>query len=272
MGTTHTRQVRFEGAQGHVLEGRLELPSQAARAYALFAHCFTCSKDYLAPKRIGQALAEGGIAVLRFDFTGLGASQGAFSETGFSSNVADIVHAAGFLRRDHAAPAILIGHSLGGAATLAAAVEIPESRLVATIAAPSEPAQLKEHLTGVIPEIERQGAHEVKIAGRPFTLTRRFLEDLTAQDLGPVIRGLGRALMVFHSPLDEVVGIDHGERIFPRHATPRASWCWRGRTTWSRPGRMPAISPMSSPPGPGVIRRAAENGLAICTSGLVYAL
>lgn len=222
MDKTHTRVVRFEGALGHVLEGRLELPHQAPRAYALFAHCFTCSKDYLAPKRIGQALAARGIAVLRFDFTGLGASQGAFSETGFSTNVADIVHAAGFLRRDHDAPSLLIGHSLGGAATLAAAVEIPEARLVATIAAPSEPAQLKEHLMGVIPEIERRGAFEVRIAGRPFTLTRRFLDDLTAQDLGPIIQDLGRALMVFHSPLDDVVGIGHGERIFAQARQPKS--------------------------------------------------
>jgi alpha/beta superfamily hydrolase len=222
MEATHTRQVRFEGNQGHVLEGRLELPARTARAYALFAHCFTCSKDYLAPKRIGQALAARGIAVLRFDFTGLGASRGDFSKTGFSSNVADIIQAAGFLRRDHAAPAILIGHSLGGAATLAAAAEIPESRLVATIAAPSEPAQLKVHLTGMIPEIERHGAYEVRIAGRAFTLTRQFLEDLTAQDLGPVIRSLGRALMVFHSPLDDVVDIGHGERIFVQARHPKS--------------------------------------------------
>ncbi len=221
MDQTHTRAVRFEGALGHVLEGRLELPTQVPRAYALFAHCFTCSKDYLAPKRIGQALAARGVAVLRFDFTGLGASQGTFSETGFSTNVADIVHAAAFLRRDHGAPAILVGHSLGGAATLAAAPQIPESRLVATIAAPSEPAQLKAHLSGVIPEIERRGAHEVRIAGRPFTLTRRFLEDLSARDLGPLIRDLGRTLMVFHSPLDDVVGIEHGERIFAQARQPK---------------------------------------------------
>jgi putative redox protein len=207
-------RFQFPGAEGQQLAAALELPDQAPVAYALFAHCFTCGKDVLAAKRIAVALAAKGIAVLRFDFTGLGSSEGDFANSTFSSNVADLVCAANHLRDTRQAPAILIGHSLGGAAVLAAAAQIPEARAVVTIGAPSDPT----HVTGLfadrIEDIRRHGKVEVSLAGRPFQIKREFLDDIAEHNLMDHIGRLHRALLVMHSPTDDTVGIDNATRIF----------------------------------------------------------
>lgn len=204
----------FPNARGQTLAALLERPDREAAAFALFAHCFTCSKDNLAAKRIAEALAARGIAVLRFDFTGLGASEGEFANTGFSSNVADLVAAADHLRRTERAPALLVGHSLGGAAVLAAADRVPEARAVATIAAPSDP----EHVTGLfkdrIADIRARGEGEVVLEGRSFRIRREFLDDVAEQNLIARVASLRKALLVLHSPTDDRVGIDNASRIF----------------------------------------------------------
>jgi putative redox protein len=206
--------VRFPGAFGSELAGRLDTPLLPPRAYALFAHCFTCSKESKAASFISAALTEYGIAVLRFDFTGLGASEGDFANTGFSSNVSDLVAAAEWLRAHHGAPAILIGHSLGGAAVLAAAGRIAEARAVVTIGAPSEPAHIKAMLKSSVGEIEARGEAEVEIGGRRFRIKREFLEDLEQQTQKQYIAGLRRALLVMHSPIDGTVPIENATGIF----------------------------------------------------------
>lgn len=209
-----SQKFQFPGADGQQLAAVLDLPAEMPRAFALFAHCFTCGKDVLAAKRVADALTMHGIAVLRFDFTGLGASEGEFANSHFSSNVADLVKAADHLRETHQAPALLIGHSLGGAAVLAAAESIPEAKLVATIAAPADP----EHVTGLfkdhIETIRAKGEGEVQLAGRPFRIKRAFLEDVANQRLTERIRKLRKALLIFHSPTDNTVGIDNASEIF----------------------------------------------------------
>ena len=204
----------FPNAKGERLAALLDLPMGVPRAYALFAHCFTCGKDVHAAKRIADRLKDHDIAVLRFDFTGLGGSDGEFANTTFSSNIADLVAAADHLRKTHAAPALLIGHSLGGAAVLAAAGQIPEVKAVATIAAPSDPM----HVTGLFKEhetaIHERGEVEVKLSGRPFRIRRDFLDDVAEQNLDARIHGLRRALLILHSPTDDIVGIEHASHIF----------------------------------------------------------
>ncbi|HYC45226.1 MAG TPA: bifunctional alpha/beta hydrolase/OsmC family protein [Burkholderiales bacterium] len=205
--------VRFPATHGHALAARLELPAGEPRAYAIFAHCFTCSKDSKGAVYIGQALAARGIGVLRFDFTGLGQSGGTFAESTFSSNVEDIVCAANFLRERYAAPEILIGHSLGGAAILAAAGRIAEARAVATLGAPFEPSHV-EHLLKNREELATKGEATVDIGGRPFQIRREFLDDLRRHDPAKNIAALGKALLVLHSPQDTVVTIDNASKIF----------------------------------------------------------
>lgn len=213
----------FPNRDGHGLAARMDLPEEGPpRAFALFAHCFACGKDVVAAGRIARGLTARGIAVMRFDFTGLGQSEGAFADTGFSSNVADLVAAADHLRRTRAAPAILIGHSLGGAATLAAAVQVPEARAVVTIAAPSDPAHVTGLLGDSVAAIHAQGEATVRLAGRPLVIRRAFLEDIAAQRLGAHLAGLGRALLVLHAPRDEVVGIDNAARIFAAARHPKS--------------------------------------------------
>src|SRR6476646_7060101 len=173
-----TERFQFTGEGGHQLSAALELPDGEPTAFALFAHCFTCGKDTLAAKRISVALAARGIAVLRFDFTGLGSSEGEFANSTFSSNVADLLHAADHLRSARKAPSILIGHSLGGAAILAAAGKIPEAKAVATIAAPSDPAHVTHLFKDRIADIRSQGKVEVQLAGRPFQISEKFLDDV----------------------------------------------------------------------------------------------
>jgi putative redox protein len=217
-----SERFNFPNATGEQLAATLDLPLGKPTAYALFAHCFTCGKDNLAAKRIAERLTCHGIAVLRFDFTGLGASEGEFANTHFSSNVDDLVAAADHLRKTHEAPAILIGHSLGGAAVLAASHRIPEARAVVTIAAPYDPG----HVTGLFKEqvetIRAQGEVEVELAGRPFHIRREFLDDVAERKLDACLATLRKALLVFHSPTDELVGIYNASHIFGAAKHPKS--------------------------------------------------
>ena len=216
------QQFDFPNAEGLLLAGLIDLPAGETRAYALFAHCFTCGKDVHAAKRIAQGLTALGIAVLRFDFTGLGSSEGEFANTTFSSNVADLVAAADHLRRVKRAPALLIGHSLGGAAVLAAASAVPEARAVVTIAAPSDPAHVAGLFADARAEIEARGEVEVRLAGRPFRIRRALLDDVAEQRLSGRINALHKALLIFHSPTDDIVGIDNASRIFAAARHPKS--------------------------------------------------
>ncbi len=209
-----SERFNFLNSAGEQLAGLLDLPVGPPRAYALFAHCFTCGKDSHAAKRIAEGLTSLDIAVLRFDFTGLGSSEGEFANSTFSSNVADLIGAADELRRTRRAPAILIGHSLGGAAVLAAAASIPEARAVVTIAAPCDPAHVSGLFKDRIGEINAKGEVEVALAGRRFRITRAFLDDIAEQKLSESIARLRKALLIFHSPTDDVVGIENASRIF----------------------------------------------------------
>ncbi len=216
-----TLSLSFPGAGGAMLAARLDLPPASAPiAYALFAHCFTCSKETRAATYVSAALAERGIAVLRFDFTGLGGSGGDFASTNFSSNVEDLVAAADYLRQHHSAPSILVGHSLGGTAVLAAARRVPEAVAVATIGSPFDPA----HVLRLIKDkaaVERDGEAEVDIGGRPFRIRRQFLEDISDSKLGDNLARMGKALLVMHSPRDTVVGIDNATQIFSAARHPK---------------------------------------------------
>ena len=222
MADSRSRRIGFRGARGDTLAARLDQTDGTPDAVALLAHCFTCSKDVLAAARISAALAARGVAVLRFDFTGLGGSGGDFANTDFSSNVEDLLAAAAFLRAEVAPPALLIGHSLGGAAVLAAAARIGEARAVATIGAPADPAHVLRLLAPAADEIARQGEALVAIAGRTFRIRRSFLEDVAAARLQPCIGALRRPLLVFHAPRDEVVGIDNATRIFTAAKHPKS--------------------------------------------------
>src|SRR6201986_2100683 len=217
-----TEKFQFEGEGGHQLAAALDLPDGPPAAYALFAHCFTCGKDVLAAKRIAVALTEKGIAVLRFDFTGLGSSEGDFANSTFSSNVADLVRAADHLRQTRKAPSILIGHSLGGAAILAAAGQIPEARAVVTIAAPSDPAHVTGLFADSVEDIRKNGESEVSLAGRPFRIKREFLDDIAEHGLMAHVAKLHKALLVMHAPTDDTVGIDNATRIFVTARHPKS--------------------------------------------------
>jgi uncharacterized OsmC-like protein/alpha/beta superfamily hydrolase len=217
-----SERVEFAGSLGNTLAARLDLPSVKPRAYALFAHCFTCSKDIFAASRISAALAEHGVATLRFDFTGLGASEGEFANTNFSSNVEDLVAAADWLRETRSAPALLVGHSLGGAAVLAAAGHVPEARLVATIGAPADAEHVIGNFSAHLDQIEQTGQAEVSLAGRRFTIRKQFLDDVRGVDLARKIARLKRALVVFHAPLDQTVGIDNASKIFSAARHPKS--------------------------------------------------
>jgi uncharacterized OsmC-like protein/pimeloyl-ACP methyl ester carboxylesterase len=209
-----TERFQFTGEGGHQLAAALDLPDGPVHAYALFAHCFTCGKDVLAAKRIAVALVAKGIAVLRFDFTGLGSSEGDFANSTFSSNVADLVHAADHLRETRGPPSILIGHSLGGAAILAAAGQIPDAKAVVTVAAPSDPAHVTHFFKDKIEDIRTQGQVAVQLAGRPFNIKREFLDDIAEHGLMAHVARLHKALLVMHSPTDATVGIDNATNIF----------------------------------------------------------
>jgi len=215
-----TRQ-EFTGTDGQILAARLDAPEGEIKAYALFAHCFTCGKDVFAASRIAKGLSDHGIAVLRFDFTGLGASEGDFANTNFSSNLQDLVAAANFMRNKFKAPSLMIGHSLGGAAVLAAASEVSEVKAVVTIGAPSDP----EHVTGLfrshLEAIHSDGEAEVQLAGRAFTIKRHFLIDAAEHNLNEKTAHLKRALMVMHAPQDQTVDISNALHIFTAAKHPK---------------------------------------------------
>lgn len=223
MSDIRSEPVEFNAPDGRALDARIEYPSAGRiEAWALFAHCFTCGKDFIAARRISRALAERGIATLRFDFAGLGASEGEFAATTFSRDVADLIAGAGWLRDQGRVPRILVGHSLGGAAVLAAAGDIPEVNAVATIGAPSDPAHVRHLFDDAADEIRDTGRADVAIGGRELTIGRDFLEDIARWDLPARVRRLSSALMVMHSPLDRVVSIEHARRIFEAAHHPKS--------------------------------------------------
>ncbi|WP_022835804.1 bifunctional alpha/beta hydrolase/OsmC family protein [Salisaeta longa] len=215
-------KVTFPNADGTSLAARFDRPPAPPRAVVLFAHCFTCSKDLKAVGAISRTLVEEGFAVLRFDFTGLGESAGDFADTTFSSNIEDLVAAADFLADAYAAPQLLIGHSLGGAAVLRAAHQIPSVEAVATIGAPYDPEHIKHLLTEELDTIAAEGAAEVTLAGRPFTIKKKFLDDLARQSTDDVVRTLDRPLLLFHSPVDQTVGIENARMIYDAAKHPKS--------------------------------------------------
>ncbi len=218
-----TQRVTIETARGPRLAGILDLPlTGRPKAFAIFAHCFTCTKNIRAASRISRALNASGIAVLRFDFTGLGESEGDFAETSFSTNLEDLLAAAAFLEAHYEPAQLLVGHSLGGTAMLMAAPQISSSRAVAIIGSPAEPAHVERHLAGGRAEILARGEATVDIGGRPFRIRREFLEDLAAQSLGDRLRTLRRALLILHAPMDTVVAVDNAAEIFARALHPKS--------------------------------------------------
>ena len=217
-----SERLEFPGADGQKLAARLDKPTGEIKAYALFAHCFTCGKDVFAASRIAQALTEHGFAVLRFDFTGLGASEGEFANTNFSSNLADLRAAADYLRDSRMAPSLLIGHSLGGAAVLAVAAQVPEVKAVVTLAAPSDPSQVTGMFSQHLDEIARTGEAQVQLAGRPFRIKQQFVEDAGGHNLKGKIAALKRALLVMHAPGDDTVGISNAMEIFTAAKHPKS--------------------------------------------------
>lgn len=217
-----TERLEFLGHDGSTLAARLDLPAGKPAAYALFAHCFTCSKDIPAARRIAQRLASLGIAVLRFDFTGLGHSSGEFSNTSFSSNIEDLLLASNYLRENYQAPQLLIGHSLGGAAILAAAGSVPEAKAVISIGAPADPQHVAHNFAEKLQSIESQGQAEVSLGGRSFTIKQQFLDDISQVSLKEKIGSLKKALLVLHAPLDETVEIENAASIFQMAKHPKS--------------------------------------------------
>jgi alpha/beta superfamily hydrolase len=208
-----SRKIEFPGATGAMLAARRDLPAQP-RAFALFAHCSTYGMDIFAASRIAEGLAARGIAVLRSDFTGIGGSEGELANTNFSSNVGDLLAAAAWLRQHHGSPSLLIGHSLGGAAVLAAAPDVPDAAAVVTIGAPASAAHVTHNFAANLEDIVEKGTAEVTLAGRTFTITRQFLDDLTGRNFLDNLGRMGNALLVCHEPRDEYVGIDNASTIF----------------------------------------------------------
>jgi uncharacterized OsmC-like protein/esterase/lipase len=219
-----SQKVNFSNNRGETLAASLEFPiNQHPSVFALFAHCFTCSKNLKAVRNISRALTQSGIGVLRFDFTGLGESEGDFADTNFSSNIEDLLQAAIYLKENHQAPAILIGHSLGGAAVIAAATHLNSVKAVAAIAAPYDPEHVTHLLSSNLDEIENQGIAEVNIGGRSFTVKRQFLEDIREKNLTEKLQNFGkRALMIMHSPQDRIVAVENAARIYHAARHPKS--------------------------------------------------
>ena len=209
------QKVNFTNAEGQQLVGRLELPiNQHAHNYVIFAHCFTCNKNLSAVKNISRELTANGFGVLRFDFTGLGESDGDFENTNFSGNVDDLISASNYLKENYTAPTLLIGHSLGGAAAIFAAAEIESVKAVATVGAPSNPKHVQHLIQSSVDEIKTTGQANVNIGGRPFTIKKQFLDDIETKSLPDVAKNLRKALLVMHSPQDTTVGIENAEAIY----------------------------------------------------------
>lgn len=215
-------RLDFPNGRGDTLAAALDLPDGPPRAFAVFAHCFTCSKGSHAARRISMALAARGLATLRFDFTGLGGSDGDFANTHFSSNLDDLEAAVAHLRATGRAPALLVGHSLGGAAVIAAARRAPEVRAIATIGAPYDVAHVVQQFGDQAEAVRAKGEAVVRLAGRPFTVRRAFLDDVAAHQLDGHLASLGRALLILHAATDQTVGIDHAGRIFAAARHPKS--------------------------------------------------
>ena len=214
-------EVTFENQVGKAISGIIDEVEHPI-AFAVYSHCFTCSKDHIASYRICKALAEKNIQVLRFDFSGLGNSQGDFSTTDFSSNIADIKSAVYYLQQNFSTPQLLIGHSLGGIASAAAACELNEIQAVATIASPSRPAHVLDHFEQHIPTILNQGFDEVTVFDRSFKFTKKYIEDLKSYDEKDFIKNLNKPILIFHSPLDNIVSIDEAAKIFMQAKHPKS--------------------------------------------------
>ena len=217
-----TEKVSFSGHSGESLAARLDMPDGPHLATGIFAHCFTCGKDSIAARRIAARLAAMGIAVLRFDFTGIGESDGDFAQTGFASNVKDLVAAAAYLDSRNMAPGLLIGHSLGGAAVLGAARDISSARAVVTIGAPFEPGHVTGNFANALGRIKAEGQAEVDLGGRPVRIGRDLVDEVAGEHLGPAIAGLGRALLVMHAPRDSIVGVQNATQIFMAAKHPKS--------------------------------------------------
>ena len=217
-----TSKVTFSNDGGLELAGLLDLPEGRPRAFALFAHCFTCSKNLKAANNIARSLAASGFGVLRFDFTGLGQSEGEFADSTFSANVADLLAAVRFLDKEYEAPAVLVGHSLGGTAVLQAAPSIESARAVVTIGSPAEPAHVRHLFADAEAALEADGEAEVSLGGRPFRIRQAFVDDLERHDLPAAIGGLRKALLVMHAPLDDVVEIDNASTLFGAARHPKS--------------------------------------------------
>lgn len=215
-------KFNFPNSKGEVLSGNLELPSGEPRAFALFAHCFTCSKDTIAASVISKSLTEVGIGVLRFDFTGLGNSQGDFSNTNFSSNVEDLFSACTHLEKKFLYPELLIGHSLGGAAVLKAATQLENVKAVVTIGAPSDVGHVSHLFEGDRDKIEKDGEAEVNLAGRKFNIKKQLIDDLNDTEILEGVKNLNKALLVMHSPTDNIVSVEHAAKIFMAAKHPKS--------------------------------------------------
>ena len=216
-------KVSFKNSESIELKGILELPTgKKPHTYVLFAHCFTCNKNFHAPTNISRSLSAQGYAVLRFDFTGLGESEGDFPNTNFSGNVNDLIAASNFLSKEHKAPQILIGHSLGGAAALFAAKEIPSIKCLATINSPSSLEHLQKHFSNNLKEIEEEGSAEVNIGGRNFKIKQQFIKDLEKNSDNSALRKINTALLILHSPEDKIVPISHAEKLYKAAKHPKS--------------------------------------------------
>lgn len=216
------QRITFPGRDGNMLAARLDLPDGPHLATALFAHCFTCGKDIPAARRIAARLAGMGIAVLRFDFTGLGHSEGEFANTSFTSNVDDLIAGCSYLQSKGMPPSLMIGHSLGGAAVLKAAAQLDEIKAVATLGAPFDPAHVTHNFAQALPEIAQKGSAEVSLGGRPFTIGKTFVDDVAQESLSPAIANLNAALLVLHAPRDAIVSIDNAGQIFTAAKHPKS--------------------------------------------------
>lgn len=218
-----SRKIKFAGSQNEKLSARIDEPDNGiSKGAVLFAHCFTCSKNLRAVGHISRALTNHGMGIFRFDFTGLGESEGDFADTNFSSNIEDLKAAANYMEEEWATPRMLIGHSLGGAAVLQAAYRIPSVEALATIGAPCNPEHVTHHIMDKMDEIEKKGEARVKLAGRIFTIKKQFLDDLKEQKMDKIIGTLEKPLLLFHSPVDQTVGIDNAAHIYKLAKHPKS--------------------------------------------------